>query len=105
MVESAKDAGIHLESKNSAQEAALHLKSIKAISAYEYSLLKADGWGRPFRWKTHKSNCATILKITSDGKDGTSQGGDGDDLFIEVTIPIDGPIKTYQNRPKRVVLD
>jgi hypothetical protein len=41
----------------------------------------------------------------SDGKDGTDNDGEGDDLFIEITIPKEGPITTYQNTPRRALLE
>lgn len=99
-IKSTHEAGINLETRESPKAAADYLKSIKATSDYEYSLLVADAWGRPFHWKVFVRDGATVIKIISDGKDGISQDGGGDDLFIEVFIPKNGPITSFQNTPK-----
>jgi hypothetical protein len=90
--------------QQSLREAADHLKSRMVINDYEHSQLIADGWGRPFRWKVLHQGTDKVITITSDGDDGVSQDGSGDDLFIEATVPRTGPIKLRQNRPSHSVL-
>jgi hypothetical protein len=72
----------------------------KLANEYEHSLLRADGWGRRYHWQVFDRDGAKIIKITSDGEDGISQQGGGDDLYIEVTIPSQGPVATKQNTHK-----
>jgi hypothetical protein len=104
-IKSTHDAGIDLAKKTSAKEAADYLKNIGAVSGLEYSQLASDAWGRPYHWQVSVHDATKIIKITSDGKDGISQDGGGDDLFIEVDIPRQGPITIRQNRPKHSAFD
>jgi hypothetical protein len=61
---------------------------------------RRDRWGRPFRWKVRTDGEETTIRITSDGIDRISQGGGGDDLFVEIRKHGTEPA-TMQLHPER----
>ena len=95
-IESLHKAGFSLKMYKSPKEAADFLKKLNALTDHEYSLLIEDAWHRSFHWKMFEDKGSKIIKIISDGKDGIRENGDGDDLFIEVTIPAIGPVMIRQ---------
>jgi len=48
-----------------------------------------DFWDRPFRFIIKTQGIQTLIRIMSDGPDGISQDGKGDDLFIEIELLIE----------------
>jgi hypothetical protein len=43
-----------------------------------------DSWNHPYRWKAIRDAKRTIIRVMSDGPDGISQDGEGDDLWVEI---------------------
>lgn len=54
----------------------------KADAEYEWH--KKDQWCKPFRWEARHQSGETIVRILSDGRDGITQDGKGDDLVVEI---------------------
>ena len=100
-IESFHEAGIRIDEKKTAHDVLVYLRATKAFSENELSLRESDGWGRPFHWKVAERDGAIVVTIHSNGKNGIDEEGGGDDLFVEVTIPKDGPLTFVQNTYKR----
>jgi hypothetical protein len=54
-----------------------------------------DAWERPFRWCVKKNAELTVIRIISDGANGINEGGEGDDLYVEIRIPKQGEPTTF----------
>ncbi len=59
-----------------------------------------DRWGRSFKWNTSSSEPQIVVRITSNGRDGLSQNGEGDDLYVEIRKHTNEPAK-MKLRPAR----
>lgn len=54
----------------------------------EATRLRRDWWGNSFHFHCSTTDGVLIVKIRSDGADGISQDGQGDDVLLELTLPI-----------------
>ena len=52
----------------------------------DVDLIKHDFWDRPFEWSVRIEGERTIVRLTSYGSNGINEEGEGDDLYLEVTI-------------------
>jgi hypothetical protein len=53
-------------------------------------LYKEDYWGHLYSWEKSVSEDEVYIRVLSNGPDGVTQGGEGDDLFVEVRISTKG---------------
>jgi hypothetical protein len=60
------------------------------IAADKKDRFEKDSWRRPFKYKCSKGDRCMIVQVSSDGPDGVSQGGDGDDIVLTVILPTNG---------------
>ncbi len=51
-----------------------------------------DGWDGAFKWLVQKQDGETSIRITSNGSDRIYEGGEGDDLFVEIRKSQSGDI-------------
>jgi hypothetical protein len=82
---SAYEADLPIDQMESCSAALSMLRQNGIIENVDYAGLAHDGWGRQYRWSVNKTRKDIVIVILSDGKDGVSQGGAGDDLFVEIT--------------------
>jgi hypothetical protein len=58
----------------------------KWINKDDRKLMERDIWGRPFGWSVRTEGERTIVRVSSWGRNGINENGEGDDLYVEVTI-------------------
>jgi hypothetical protein len=74
----------------------------KFISTTDYndSIYEIDGWGHPFVWDVKVLEDGLRIRISSVGPDGVDQAGEGDDIFVEVTVKNNlPPVVYFKPRP------
>jgi hypothetical protein len=95
-LETAHKVGVDVAKYPDLESAYKELKQLKIIEAEGWpGRMKRDYWERPFRWEIRKQGMTTIIRIISDGRDGISQKGEGDDLYLDFSIPQKGKAKSY----------
>jgi hypothetical protein len=62
------------------------LQGTDLVPPFRWSDFNQDTWGRSFRWSVTRSNENETVRMLSDGRDGISQAGEGDDLYLELRI-------------------
>jgi hypothetical protein len=45
-----------------------------------------DAWHRPYHLEIRASDHGTVIRITSSGANGIFENGQGDDLYVEITV-------------------
>jgi hypothetical protein len=66
----------------------------------DYRGYHRDAWGRPYRWQVVAEGAEITVRIVSDGNDGISQEGQGDDIYVEIMITRDGEPRMYMKPEK-----
>jgi len=59
---------------------------ISKIHSSDFDFIKHDSWERPFDWSVRTEGERTIVRVSSWGRNGINENGEGDDLYVEVTI-------------------
>jgi hypothetical protein len=90
-VTSLYEAGVPIDRYRTLDQAATLLEDSNAIGKNERNCLVKDGWQRDVRWTVTERDGQTIIRISSDGKNGIDEGGGGDDIFVEITLPPQPP--------------
>jgi hypothetical protein len=80
--------GVHFDQLHSLDDFLVHAKQFCLISEEECQtkVFAFDAWNRPYHWWIERRKSATIVRISSNGKDGVSQHGEQDDLYVELLI-------------------
>jgi hypothetical protein len=69
------------------------------IRESERQLVPMDYWESELRWEVRSRNEDKSIRITSAGRNTLYEEGEGDDLYVEITLPMNGePVLSFQRR-------
>ncbi len=77
----------HIRHVRTMDELASHLKAQNPSVEVENHL--SDWWGRPFKLDSRAEGPRTTIRITSSGRNGVFEDGQGDDLYLEIILDSD----------------
>ena len=64
---------------------------------YSLRSLGEDGWGNTLVWEVRKLDSQINIRVLSKGSNGVYEGGNGDDLSIDVNSSKDGSVSVVRN--------
>jgi len=72
------------------------------IDDSETGSFEVDNWKRAFRWRKTGKGANTVVRVVSDGANGIAEGGEGDDLYVEIRAsPLGNPQVTIKTMTKQ----
>ena len=89
------EAGLDLVKYKSANQALEELKNKRLVDGFPINRMKEDYWGRPFQWLVKTQGADAVIRVGFKGRDGVSQEGEGDDLYMDFFIKVDGTSYYY----------
>jgi hypothetical protein len=89
------EMGTDLEKYASTAEILAEWEASGVFDTTDLGPFKHDYWGNPYRWETRRENGEIVIRIGSNGRNGIWENGEGDDLYLEISIPTNGKPKTH----------
>ena len=90
--------GARVEGLASLEDAMVEARKRGLLNESEFQdrQYRNDSWGREFRWVRKEQGASAIIWIISAGEDGKFEDGDGDDLYVQISVTGEKELQVYR---------